>query len=230
MKARPSFALLAIAPVLEAWIIATFMLALLYRLVPGAYGGGVAAWLSGLACVCAGVAILRANLSIFFRQLASAALAAGLLFLCVGLGDELPAPLDAGASTALLLGVAWLVPRHGTRVLLGAAACMYAADAFPATLDERATFLSVAAFLGCLVLHLAGTARRRRSALAEALATGSLLGALLDLAGGAPGQAEERLIQALLIGAFGLASGRHGLATLAAASAAWTALCFVGVL
>ncbi|MBI5276295.1 MAG: GDYXXLXY domain-containing protein [Burkholderiales bacterium] len=127
-ESRPWPVLLLTA--IGAWLAALPLLAVLGMLLGDVLSKGVGPYLAGVLLLAAAIVVLRGrDVPIFFEQLAVPALLVGLGALGMGLKRDLPEQAGSAVLCALVLGVAWAIPRAWLRMLLGAGAAALAVGA-----------------------------------------------------------------------------------------------------
>ena len=109
---------------LGAWLAALPLLLLAGLTLGSLLDRGPATYLAGAPVLLAAISLLRKrSVSLFVEQLAVPGLLVGAGLLAFGLFRDMPLQLAAATMSLLACGVAWTLPQHWLRVLLGGAAC-----------------------------------------------------------------------------------------------------------
>jgi len=156
---------------LGAWLAAIPLLGVFGLLFGSMFQIGAGPYFCGVLLIAAAAVILRSrDLPVFVEQLAIPALVTGGASLAIGLFRDVPAQAAAALMCLVALVVAWAIPRAWLRVLLGAAAGIFASMAIAPTrwfvFDRGAslqTWFGLHASL-LAMLALMQTERRWRSA------------------------------------------------------------------
>jgi uncharacterized membrane-anchored protein len=108
---------------LGAWLAAVPLLGVLFMIFGSALETGVLCYVFGAAFLFGSVRVLRSNtVSPFVEQLGLPVLLVGGALLVFGLFRDMPYIAAEALLLAMIIGMAWLVPQHWLRVLLGALA------------------------------------------------------------------------------------------------------------